>query len=223
MKKICVSILSLLVLLFISCGKIPEVQPVSDINLSIAKKLQEMDENFSDETLKAISVALRNNILINHENLNDGKVNSKYLEIAKSTDEKVLKNKDGILIEISFSDNDDYTWQKNIKKSDILEFAMNNNIKLTSLTNIKEVSDNGRIIGIYIGNQYFDYQTLANNFNLESNKIESISSSKNEIIIKGKGNNFYNHFDTKKAEQLSNDNYSYSEILNDLFDNLTLN
>jgi hypothetical protein len=222
MKRLLLILCVIPILLFISCEKIQKAEPAKNINETIAQKLQAIDNGYSEETLKALSVAIRNNVLINHEKCDNKNIESKYLNIANSTDGKVLKNQNGDLIEISFENNDNYKWQKNIKKNEILEFALNNNISLTNLSNIEDISENGRVIGLKIGNQYFDYQTLANHFNLESNIIESITSSKNEIIIKGVGNNFYSHFDINKSEQLSINNHNYIEILNIIFDNLTL-
>ena len=135
----------------------------------------------------------------------------------KSTDYKQLKNKNGSLVKISFEDSPDYTWQKNIKKSDILEFALKNNVSLTSLSNIEPVMENEKIIALKIGNKSFNYNTLAEHFGLESNIIEKISTNSTEIIIKGKNKGFNNSFDIETSEQLSNNNYNYLEILNIIF------
>ena len=217
MKKLFLFVLTIISLTLISCGKLEEKPPVNDINLAVAEQLQKMDNNYSDETLKALSVAIRNNVIINGENGVNNNIDKKYLNIAKSTNGKTLKNVNNDIIEISFQSNDNYTWQKNIKKNQILEFALQNDINLANLTNIEHISEKGRVIGLKIGNQTFDYNKLADYFNLESNKIESISSSKNEIIINGKGNDFYNHFDISQAEQLSNNNHNYLEILEEIF------
>ena len=117
MRKIFLIISCLFIFVLVSCGKIQKSEPVNDLNLTIAHQLQALDNNYSDETLKALSIALRNNTMINHNEINDEKVELKYLNIARSTDGKVLKNNKDDLIEISFNKTEDYAWQKNIKKN----------------------------------------------------------------------------------------------------------
>ena len=103
-----------------------------------------------------------------------------------------------------------------------MEFALKNNINLTNLSTIEPIKENDKVIGLKIGNKYFEYEDLANHFGLESNLIENITENKKEIVIKGKNNNLKNYFDIKKSEQLSNDNHNYYDILTIFFDDLFL-
>lgn len=220
MKKIFVSIFCLLLLFFVSCQKIPIQEDISDLESSVAYELMQLDEDFSDETLKAMSVVIRTNLCIDNSKISSHDASEKYVNITKVTSGEVLKNTKGNLVEISFNSSDNYRWQKVIKKSELLEFALKNNVSLSNLKKIKPDIKNEKILGLEIAEKYFDYSDLAEEFGLESDCIENISQTKNEIIISGKNKGFYGFFDTKKAEQLSNNNYFYANILKDFFDNL---
>lgn len=225
MKKIFLFIFSFIMIFCVSCKNIEEVEVSHDkIDLQIAYLLQKMDENYTNETLKAISVVLRNNTIINNNSSSDFEedINQKYKDIAQSTNNLVLKNENDDLIELSFKNNENYTWQKNIKKSELLEFALKNNISLSSISSVEPVSENEKIVGLKIGKKYFDYQTLAKHFDLQSNQITNISSQKDEILISGKNKGFYGYFDTQKSENLSKNNKNYKEILAEIFESLKL-
>lgn len=217
MKKYLFLCLSLILMFFVACEKIEKQESVN-VDTMVAQELEKLDNGYSDETLKAMAVIIRTNLIVDGETkINKMQPNEKYLLLTKSTDYKQLKNKNGSLVKISFEDSPDYTWQKNIKKSDILEFALKNNVSLTSLSNIEPVMENKKIIALKIGNKSFDYNTLAEHFGLESNIIEKISTNSTEIIIKGKNKGFNNSFDIETSEQLSNNNHNYLEILNIIF------
>lgn len=208
---------------FVACSKTSS-NTVSnyDINKSVAAELESIDKNYSEETLKALSIILRTNFSTNNKQINK-QPSQKYLNIANKTSNKVLKNENNNLIEISLDDNEEYSWAKTIKKSKLLEFALKNKISLTSLSNIKPVIQDGKVKSLNIGNKQFDYEILAKEFGLESNVIENIEDNKKEIVIKGKNKGFYSHFDTKKSEQLSNNNQTYEQILKTFFNDLKIN
>ena len=208
---------------FVACSN-THTKPISinELNKQIAIELENLDNNYSDETLKALSVVLRTNLTINKKQSSKTPT-EKYLKIAESTNKKVLKNKNDNLVEISLENNNKYSWQKTIKKSKLLEFAFNNKINLTNLSKIEPILENEKVIGLNIGNKYFEYNLLAKEFGLESNIIENIEDNKKEIIISGKNKGFYSHFDIIKSEQLSNNNYNYEQILNLIFSDLKIN
>ncbi len=222
MKKIFLLFFSIFILGFVACSK-SQTRVVSslDLNKMVACELEKIDKKYSDETLKALSVIIRTNITINNKQYN-GEPKEKYLTLANETKNKVLKNNNNNLIEINLENNNEYTWQKNIKKSKLLEFALKNNINLSNISNIEPVLDSKKVKGLNIGNKYFDYETLAKEFELESNEIEKIEENKKEIVIKGKNKGFYGHFDFEKSEQLSNDNYSFEKILKIFFNDLKI-
>ena len=72
----------------------------------------------------------------------------------------ILKTENNNLIEISLIESDEYHWQKTIKKSKILEFALKHKINLTNISDIKPVFENEKVKGINIGGKFFDYQML---------------------------------------------------------------
>ena len=211
-------------LVVVGCTKQTQKTPLkSDIDKLVAINLEKIDKNYSNETLKALSVILRTNLTIKNEEITNLNPNNKYLEIANSTKNEVLKNDKNNLIEISLIEKDEYRWQKNIKKSKILEFALKNKVSLSNISQIEPVFENEKIKGINIGKKYFDYQLLINEFGLESNDIESIETNKTELIIKGKNKGYFDNFNIYKAEQLSNDNHNYKDILKMFFNDLKIN
>lgn len=220
MKKLLLSLIILSLVMFVSCKNIPSQEKLPELETCVAAALMDMDENYSDETLKAMSIVVRTNLLITPENKPNFKANDKYLKLASATAGLVLKNKADNLVELGFENNDSYTWQKSIKKSQLLEFALKNNISLTSLTKINPVINNGKVVSLEVGGKSFDYDSLAQEFDLESNIIDNISQTKTELIINGKSKGFYGYFDVKNSEQLSNNNYFFEDILGYFFENL---
>lgn len=208
---------------FVACSKTTSSTNFKyDVNKSVAIELESLDKNYSDETLKALSVILRTNLSINNKKYNKAP-KEKYVKITNQTKNKVLKNKNNNLIEISLDNNEEYSWQKTIKKSKLLEFALKNKISLTSLSNIDPVIQNGKVTSLNIGNKQFEYELLAKEFGLESNIIENITDNKKEIVIKGKNKGFQPKFDITKSEQLSNNNQNYEAILKTFFNDLKIN
>lgn len=215
-------VLSLIMMIFVGCGKLEKQESVN-VDDFVAQELEKIDNNYSDETLKAMSVIIRTNMIVDNETLNNKtKPSEKYRNLTKATSYKILKDKNNNLIKTSFENSPDYTWQKNIKKSDVLEFALKNNISLTNISNVEPVFENDKIKALKIGNKTFDYSELASQFGLESNNIEKITTNKTEIIVKGKNKGFVNSFDIKTSEQLSNNNHNYLEILNHFFDDFSV-
>lgn len=225
MRKLVIISICLCLIFLGACKNITPTNTYENIENEVAIELEKLDNNYSDETLKALSVVVRTNLYLNNTNTlldKNQSTNDKYKIIANQTKSKILKNNKGNIIEIPLSSNSDYKWQKNIKKSKLLEFALKNNISLTSIKNITPDIKNNKIVGLNIGNKYFDYLELAKEFNLESNQIENISESVSEIIIQGKSKGFENYFDLEKAQQLSNNNYIFEEILKYFFENFEL-
>lgn len=221
MKKLIFVLTICICLLFPACKNIKKASSQYNIENAVAVELEKMDDNFSDETLKAMSVVIRTNLLINPIETQK-KATEKYKKLTLATKDLVLKNNKNNLVEISFEDNNDYLWKKTIKKSEILNFALQNNINLSSISNIEPVWDNNKVLGLKIGEKFFDYELLKTQFGLESNEITNISQTKSDIIINGKNKGMFRFFDTYKAEQLSNNNQIFDEILNDFFNNLKL-
>lgn len=224
MKKILLIILSILYIGLIGCSEPAKKSPLkTDIDKMVAIELENIDKNYSEETLKALSVILRTNQTINSKEIKDLKPSQKYLEIAQKTKNEFIMDKNNNLIEISLIDNDEYRWQKAIKKSKILEFALKHKINLTNISDIEPFYENKKVKGLRIGGKLFDYQMLITEFGLESNNIEKIETTKTEVIIQGKNKGLFDNFSTHKSEQLSNDNYNYKDILKIFFNDLKIN
>lgn len=225
MRKFVILIVCIFAIGLISCSKTPQKNICNDnINNLVAIELEKIDNNYSDETLKALSVIVRTNLIINNVNAENKLASEKYQNIANLTKNETLKNNNNNYIEISINQNEEeYHWQKNLKKSKILEFALKNKINLTNISDIDPIIENDKVVGLNIANKYFDYNILAKEFGLESNVIENIENNKSEIIIKGKNKGFYDSFNIKKSEQLSNNNYNYKDILNSFFNDLKIN
>lgn len=223
MKKLFIFSICVIFCLFVGCGKLNKTSSPSLIETTVAAELEKLDNNYSDETLKALSVIIRTNLHINNKLENQiNNPSEKYSKIASSTKNKVLKKDDGTLVELSLENSDNYKWQKSIKKSKLLEFALKNGISLTNIKNISPELKNDKVVGLKVGNKYFDYQTLANEFDLESNIIENITESKSEIFITGKQKGFFGSFDFKTAEKLSNNNQDFVSILKYFFEDLKI-
>lgn len=222
MKKLILCFCGFMLLFFVSCKNIPIQDNPPDLENQVAYELMMRDKNYSDETLKAMSVIIRTNLSINSPTKSNFGASEKYLNLTNQTKGQVLKNNQNNMVEISFENSDNYNWQKTIKKSEILKYALKNNISLTTLSKINPDIKDGVVMGLEIGNKYFNYEELAKEFNLESNIIENITQNKNEIIINGKNKGFNGYFNIEKSEQLSNNNYFYQDILGDFFENLTL-
>ena len=224
MKKYFIILLSILYIGLIGCSTTTQkLTTKTDINKMVAVQLEDIDKNYSNETLKALSVILRTNQIINNIETTEKTPSEKYLEIVNTTKNEILKDKNNNLVEISLNNNSEYHWQKNIKKSKILEFALKNKINLTNISDIEPVFENEKVKGINIGGKFFDYQMLITEFGLESNTIENIETTKSEVIIKGKNKGIFDNFDTCKSEQLSNDNHNYKDILKIFFNDLKIN
>lgn len=224
MKKYFIILLSILYIGLIGCSTTTQKSTQkTDINKMVAVQLEDIDKNYSNETLKALSVILRTNQIINNIETTEKTPSEKYLEIVNTTKNEILKDKNNNLVEISLNNNSEYHWQKNIKKSKILEFALKNKIKLTNISDFEPVFENEKVKGINIGGKFFDYQMLITEFGLESNTIENIETTKSEVIIKGKNKGIFDNFDTCKSEQLSNDNHNYKDILKIFFNDLKIN
>lgn len=207
-------------------------------------ELEQIDgiENFSDETIKALSVIIRTN------NKNDNETNFAYIpnnkrieKLVEETNGKILVQKNnedlnenniaspifiGTLNENNQIKNNklDYinsegskTWSVVIKKSAILNYLKKNNISLSNISDIKTNNDNdGKLLSISIGNKEIPYSSLKENFGIKSNKILKIENNLTNIVIYGE---YDESFDIYKAENLSSQGNTYDKILNVLVKN----
>lgn len=222
-KLICILLTIFLVSLTACSNNKQEVSNASNLEDIVSYELEQLDkeQNLDNETLKSLSVIIRTNHILNNDLDNQNLHSStKYKTIANQTKNETLKI-NGNLEFISISSNN-YTWKKIIQKDKLLTYAFNNNISLSNLTSIEPIYNQNRVKIINIGGKEFDFKNLANEFDLESNKITNIQTNNKEIIIYGEDKGFNESFDVKKASTLSNEGKNYKEILENLYNNSTI-
>lgn len=231
MKKLFL-ILICVCLCFCGCSKNNSTVPTAekqasattnDVNLAVTKEIESQEgfEKFNDETIKALSIVVRTNLLNskNTEIQNDEySPKSKHIyELVKQTNGLVLKseNDDEILNHIYIETNEvEQEWVKDIKKVEILKFLTQNNISLSSLSNIKpERDENGRTTSLNLNGKIIPFEDVMNEFEIPSNNIEKIENKKTSIKIHGKGVGTGENFDVFEAEKLAKEGFGYEKIL----------
>lgn len=223
MKRFFSIFIILLIFVFIGCSKTANVSNASNLEDVVAYELEQLDkeQNLDDETLKSLSVIIRTNHIINNDFQNNTFIpTDKYKNLTKQTLGQTIKI-DGNTEFIDIS-TENYEWKKSIKKDELLEFALINNISLSNLSNIEPIYKNEKLDKINIGGNNFDYKNFANKFDLESNEITNIETNNKEIIIYGKNKGFNEKFDYNKALNLSKNGNNYKEILNNLYENSSI-
>lgn len=116
-----------------------------------------------------------------------------------------------------------YTWQKVIKKSELLRFLAKKNISLANISEFKTNTDeNSNIISIVIAGKDIDFSEIKSEFDLPSSKISSIKNNISEIFITGSGIDCPNVFDIKVSESLASSGLSYEQILSYFFDSYNI-
>ena len=96
-----------------------------------------------------------------------------------------------------------------------------NNISLSNVSEIEQVkNNNGELESLSIGGKNIEFLELKKNFNLKSNKINSIEQTNSSIFVKGETNYNKNYFDISKIN--SENHQNYKEILKKSYNNYTL-
>jgi len=218
---------------------------------TVAYELSNIDinHNLDDETLKALSIIIRTNLVNNSSSLNysNEKVNENqnnfdhYYQIASSTSGKILEtnSNEPILYKINSNFNnvdsysnietlnsnskDDSNWSLDIKKSKILSYLNKNNISLSNISDITPVfDDNGNLKHLTIGGKDISYSELKREFNIKSAKISNINDNLSYITITGTGLDESDYFDITIANNLAKDNYNFEQLLNHFFNDYIL-
>lgn len=231
MKKfISLFCLLLTVLVFSGCTKPQKFDNAQTLEHHVANNLENINniQNVSDETIKALSVILRTNLMKNDNNFsntsakNYNEVHNKIYDISSQTKGEVLLN-DNKLADVEFSDNFSQSWETEIKKSALLNFLNKNNI---SLSNIKTINPNfdqsGNLINIDIAGKKIDYNVLKQEFNLKSNKITNIDNNLTSLKIYGENTKPENCFYIEEAEDLAKKGSNYKELLNHFYNGFDL-
>lgn len=145
-----------------------------------------------------------NQVLSGFDNTNNNK-NRNFIEMPKNI--------------IIATDSKSYTWQKVIKKSELLRFLAKKNISLANISDFKTNSDeNSNILSIVIAGKVINFNEIKSEFDLPSSKISSIKNNISEIFIFGSGIDCPNVFDIKVSESLASSGLSYEQILHYFFD-----
>ena len=166
-------------------------------------------KNYSDETIKTLSIIYRTNLNNNYDSKN---INSDpYIKkLVESTNNKTLKNK----ITLNINSNN---WTEKINKSFILEFFNQNNFSLANISDIKIINDkNNNAQKISIAQRSLDFEKFKNHFNLPSNNNIKITTNDSFFIISGYGKGFNFDIDILKIENLSKKGLTSDEILESL-------
>lgn len=215
-------ILSIFILsFFIFCGCDKNTTAsASSSHEDIAYEIEQIKgvENFSDETIKALSVIIRTNQNKNSYKQKEYSLNNPHiLELVKETSGEIINKKDNTPIYYSL---DTYKWNKEIKKSEILKFLKNKNIRLANIASTRIIKNkNGQAEALEIGNNIIDIDELVKEFSLESSKITNFNITKSSILIQGEGIENSQNFNIKESENLANNGISYNDILDTLLNN----
>ena len=226
--------LSVLVCLF-SCKKAPAQIEAQTMDYKVAETIENIDgiENVDDETIKALSVVVRSNILSENQNAlayensygsaYSGK-NEHILSLTKETANEILtKNESPASFEI-VTDEKISAWEVEIKKSDILKFLNKNNISLSSISKIEpEINESGELVSLCVGGKNIPYLSLKEEFNLKSSKITNIESTLTSVKIYGEGEDENKQiFNLKSSQKLSSEGKNYKELLKHFFNDFDL-
>lgn len=188
------------VLSFCACKEQKQNQSKAvDINLATAAEIESIDgfENFDDETVKSLALVIRSNFenfgssgvsdsvkskepsIKNNEQMHK-KIYSLVL-LSESENNEPLKSKTIINITDNSSD-----FSQEIKKVDVLKFIAKNNISLSNISSIEpKFNDKNELEYLSVGGKKISYKDLKKEFGLNSNKIKSVDSTKNSLIICG--------------------------------------
>lgn len=181
----------------------------------IAQEISSIEnfENFSEETIKTLSIIYRTNL--DGQDLKLSTIpNNDLLSIIKKTNMLTLDKKVNL-------NTYEKNWSEAIDKYQLLEFFKSQNIKVANLSEIKIISDeNGNAKKISISSKQFEFQTFANYFNLKSNKNIKITNEKSIIKIEGYGIGFDININIKDIQELSSKGLKYTEILDEITKNI---
>ncbi len=177
-------------------------------------------KDFNDETIKALSVVIRTNILNNqnNENLSYQNIDEHIMELTNQTKDEILSEiNEEIIIQTDKSEKDEI-WQTTIKKSNLLEFLSENNISLTNISNIEPIFDeNDNLTNISVGGKTLSFEKLKQFFNLKSQKIISVENNLTSITITGKYPENKETFIILDVQKQANLGKDYKQLLNYFF------
>ncbi len=222
-KVVCFLLIIITSLTLCSCSKNNVAAATVDTNKLVAARLEKLDniKSFDDETIKALSVIIRTNILNgNDEEIVLDDVDEKLYNLASQTNGETLSNNENSNNIEYYLGDEKTNWKKEIKKTELLKFLSKNNISIANLSKLEiNKNDDGTLNNLSIGGKNFSYEMLSSEFNFDSNNIYNISNNKHSIIVEGKGKHFEGKFDINKSKALSKKGSSYKDILKECLPN----
>ncbi len=216
--------------IFSGCTKPIKYDAAESVEHQVANNLESIEniQNVKEETIKALSVITRTNLLQEDNDFSENssktysEEHKKLYNISNKTAGEVLFDGENLAnIEILQTNNSE--WESEIKKSTLLSFLSENNISLSNISNIEpNLDDNGNLVNLNIGGKIINYDSLEKNFNLKSNKITKIDNTISSIIIHGENIPSSTTFFIDEAEKLAAEGKNYKELLNHFFNGFDL-
>ena len=226
MKRLFIFII-LCCFIFTGCSKNTTADVVAEkqadttnIDLQVVKEIESLENvnDFSDETIKSLSIISRTNLMNETQKKSNetyNPKNKKIYELVKQTENQILIDENNSQSEnFKIENQKEETWVKEIKKGDILKFLNKNKIKLSSTSNIKPEKDEfGKTTKLNLNGKIVSFEKIMKEFNLPSNNIEYIENNLTNIKIYGKGQKNDQVFNIFEAEKLSKQGFGYEKIL----------
>lgn len=245
MKKNLIFILCLFMFVFAGCSKNNDTSFVADkisdqsqtenqTTLLVLNELEKIENinNLDDETIKALSVISRTNILNNNATFDNDLIiekssyNERLINLINETEDEILSYEnndtklDNILIETKTENN---IWKKEIKKGDILKYLKENNISLANISETEyEINDEGFVENLIIGGKNISLKTLSKEFGLPSTKIINVENNLSSIIVYGQGKGNELNFNIEESISLAKNGQNYKKILKNRYNNFQI-
>lgn len=234
MKKLFIFFISFFVLFFCGCKRNINVEPVAETqvfenqtDIFIANEIEDMktSQTFDDETIKTLSVILRTNLKnenINFSNNEYSLKNEHIYDIVKQTSGQTIEFDDEVSKQLYIEqENDD--WVLEIKKFDILKFLKENNISLSSVSNISlENQEDGKTKNLNLNGKIISFEKISSYFNIPSNNIYKIENNLTSIKLYGKGKGFYENLKIEDIQKDSLKGENYQKILKNHYNNFQI-
>lgn len=221
MKRLFCFIFSFIFLFLIGCSNKKEEQAAAfDLDLAVAEEIESIDNinSFDDETIKALAIVVRTKKKTLKETSAYIPKNERIYNIVKETNDGFLKDGNKTA-DVNFEIFE--TWEKQIKKYDILKYLSNKGISLANLSDIEKITDeNGNLIALVVGGKTISFEELKKEFKIPTNNVTDLKINKSDVVLTGKFNE--NDFNLTKAEKLSKQGKKHSEILKFFYKDFSL-
>lgn len=210
----------------VGCSKSSNENEAINMNYSVAEELSKIEniEELDDETIKALSVVIRTNKMLNNDTvLNKDEyqaVNEHILELTKETDGQILSNTNEPLKISQTVEKEETTWKRTIKKSELLNFLNKNGISLSNLSNINPIfDDEGNLTYLSIAEKNISFDVLKEEFDLKSPTIIDIKNNISSITIIGENVETQTQvFVISNAQEMAYSGSDYKQLLKHFYE-----